>query len=379
MPKNIIICCDGTANQFSSDRTNVIKLFYTLIKGSADQVCYYHPGVGTMAPPGFVTKGGAFWARTAGMAFGYGLVSDIRDAYIFIINTYEAGDRLYLFGFSRGAYTVRVLAAMLRMYGLIERGNEPLVPYMVRMMWSITAMRRRQKPGQAEDLAVKQYFDMPPQFKATFSSPCSVQFVGVWDTVSSVGWFTNPVSLPYTAANQDIAIGRHAIAIDEHRAFFRTNVWRPISHEPGPHDLRQVWFPGVHCDVGGGYTEPESGLSKFSLEWMISEGKQAGLLTDPTKVDTVLGRNGMGYASADANARLHESLTSWWKLAEYVPKPHWNPTTGRTDWKANDFKRREMPAGAVVHDAAWDRRDNYADRLPQQVTRLSEMKWPAPA
>ena len=80
----------------------------------------------------------------------------------------------------------------------------------------------------------------------------------------------------------DIAIGRHAVAIDEHRAFFRTNLWVPIANpdEAGPKDLKQVWFPGVHCDVGGGYPEPESGLSKIALQWMIEEARRAGLLLD---------------------------------------------------------------------------------------------------
>src|SRR5690349_11050448 len=102
MAKNVVVCCDGTAYEFAADRTNVAKLFFTLVKDPACQVCYYHPGVGTMAPPGVLTKTGAFLTRMAGMAWGYGLNSDIRDAYIFIANNFEEGDQLFLFGFSRG-------------------------------------------------------------------------------------------------------------------------------------------------------------------------------------------------------------------------------------------------------------------------------------
>ena len=90
------------------------------------------------------------------------------------------------------------------------------------------------------------------------------------------------MKLPYSANNPDIAIGRHAVSIDERRAFFRTNLWRPDppSADSGPKDLKQVWFPGVHCDVGGGYPEAESGLSKFALEWMVREAALVGLLID---------------------------------------------------------------------------------------------------
>ena len=112
MAKNIVVCCDGTANELARDRTNVVKLFGTLVKDPAIQMCYYHPGVGTMAPPGFVTRTGALIAKVAGLAFGYGLTNDICDAYMFICRHFETDDKVYLFGFSRGAYTVRALASI---------------------------------------------------------------------------------------------------------------------------------------------------------------------------------------------------------------------------------------------------------------------------
>ena len=107
---------------------------------------------------------------------------------------------------------------------------------------------------------------------------CKPWFVGVWDTVSSVGWLENPLKLPYVTNNPDIQIGRHAIAIDERRAFFRNHLWRKADppKAAGPVDLKQVWFPGCHSDVGGGHPEAESGLAKLTLEWMIAEAKPAG-------------------------------------------------------------------------------------------------------
>jgi uncharacterized protein (DUF2235 family) len=375
MPKNIVVCCDGTAHEFKRDRTNVVKLFRTLVKDSAVQACYYHPGVGTMAAPGFVTKTGALTAEVAGLAFGYGLTNDICDAYIFISRNFEAKDRLYLVGFSRGAYTARAIASMLNLYGLVSRDNERLVPYTVRMMWAINRLRRRAKPGGPRDPRIDEYFALAAAFKETFSRPCQPHFVGVWDTVSSVGWFTHPVALPFTADNPDIAIGRHAVAIDERRAFFRTNLWRRAAdpRAAGPRDLKQVWFPGVHGDVGGGYPEPDSGLSKIALQWMIDEADRAGLIFDANAVDLILGRRGQGYVPPDPDAYMHDSLTRWWRPVEFVPKPHWDEDRSRSEWRANRSRHRTWPRQPVVHDAAWQRHNGaYAECLPADAIRLSE-------
>src|SRR5271169_2330491 len=137
MPKNIVICCDGTANQFAEDRTNVIKLYYTLEQDPARQIAFYHPGVGTMEPVGALTTPARKTTRVLGMAVGYGLSNDIADAYTFLMNNYVDDDKVYIFGFSRGAYTARSVCSLLRMYGLIHPGNNPLVPYAVRMMMAI--------------------------------------------------------------------------------------------------------------------------------------------------------------------------------------------------------------------------------------------------
>jgi uncharacterized protein (DUF2235 family) len=166
------VCCDGTANEFKRDQTNVVKLFRALLKDSAVQACYYHPGVGIMAAPGFVTKTGALIAEVAGLAFGYGLTNDICDAYIFICRTFDPGDKLYLFGFSRGAYTARALASMLTMYGLVPPNNERLVPYAVRMMWAINRLRKRARSHAAPDPLIAEYFTLAANFKKTFSRPC---------------------------------------------------------------------------------------------------------------------------------------------------------------------------------------------------------------
>lgn len=358
MPKNLVVCCDGTNNEFEEHRTNVVKLSFAMVKDPARQLVYYHPGLGTMAAPGFVSKLGAWFARSIGSAFGYGVKNDIRDIYDFIMNHYEPGDRLFLFGFSRGAYTVRAVTSLLHMYGLTMRGNESMTRYLVRMLWAI---RGRDAAG------THKYFQLAADSKETLAgSTCKPHFLGVYDTVSSVGWFTSPVALPYTRGIPDVAIARHAVALDERRAFFRTNL---LSKAPG-RDIKEVWFPGAHSDVGGGYPEAESGLAKIALEWMAGEAEKAGLLLDDEKLATILGRRGGKYAAPDPNACKHESLTWKWWWAEYVPKRRWNGE--RWAWHIYNFSRRTFPQTVVVHDAAWQRGEAYAATLPQGAIKLSD-------
>jgi uncharacterized protein (DUF2235 family) len=369
MPKNIVVCCDGTANEFARDRTNVVKLFYTLIHDPSRQVAFYHPGLGTMEAAGALTTFSRKLTKLAGLAIGYGLEADIRDAYVFLMNYFQDGDRLFLFGFSRGAYTARAVASLLHMYGLIRKGDEPLVPYAIRMQMAINRAQGRTKANQPSQ--VNALFKLADEFKAHFSgTPCGPYFVGVWDTVSSVGWIENPLRLPYTANNPDIQIGRHAIAIDERRAFFRPNLWRPIATR-GPRDLKQVWFPGVHSDVGGGYPEAESGLSKLALEWMLREAASAGLLTDPAKVNRVLGRSGDEYVPPDPKAAMHEPLTPAWWGPEFIPKRYYNWDRHREERGINLFRRRTIPDGSMIHDAAYQRGADYQKLLPANAVRVS--------
>jgi uncharacterized protein (DUF2235 family) len=374
MPKNIVVCCDGTANEFSEHRTNVVKLFYTLVEDPARQIAYYHPGLGTMEAVGAVTSVARKVTKLLGKAVGYGLESDIRDAYVFLMNCFEPGDRVYLFGFSRGAYTARAVASLLHMYGLIPRGNDPLVLYAIRMLTAINKLdkgsnKKDEKPKldqKSGDPKVDSIFTLAGAFKATFSHrECKPHFVGVWDTVSSVGWIENPLHLPYATDNPDIAIGRHAVSIDERRAFFRTNLWRLKNAPPqsGPKDLKQVWFAGVHSDVGGGYPEKDSGLAKIALQWMLKEAEAAGLLVDPARRDQVLGLTDPNYARPDPNAVIHESLTLWWWPVEFIFKRHWNWAKGQWERRANLGRHRTIPPGSLIHQSVYDRA-GYKPVLP---------------
>jgi uncharacterized protein (DUF2235 family) len=363
MGKNVVVCCDGTANEFATDRTNVLKLFWVLDNDPERQVAFYHPGLGTMEAAAALTNIARQTTKLLGLAIGYGLEADVRDAYAFLMQQFRPGDTLYMFGFSRGAYTVRAVAALLYMYGLLPAGNEPLIPYAIRML-NAAAGR-----GGGEG------FDLAGGFRSTFRGyHCKPHFIGVWDTVNSIGWIENPLKLPYTANNPDIAIGRHAVAMDERRAFFRTNLWRPASSPAigGPKDLRQVWFPGVHGDVGGGYPEGESGLSKFAFEWIAREAALAGLLVDLARVDEVMGRTGTKYAKADPDAKMHESLTFWWRFAEIVPKRHWNWQKHREERRVNLARRRTIPPNPLVHALAFARK-GYS--LPSDAIRIDTTPW----
>ncbi len=350
-PRNIVICCDGTSNEFAKDLTNVAKLTYALVKDPERQLVYYHPGLGTMAAPGFPMPIGNRAARMAGLAFGYGIRDDLRDAYVFIMNHWRPGDRLFLFGFSRGSYTVRALASLIRMYGVAMPGNAALVPYAIRMLWGLR--------GDDRKVRAKAY-DQADQFKASLAmADCAPHFVGVWDTVSSVGWVASPVSLPYTRTNDQITIFRHAVAIDERRAFFRTNLFQASSGQ----DTEQLWFPGDHCDVGGGHPEAESGLSKYPLEWMATEARSGGLLIDEPRLAEILGKGTPGYAPARPDAKLHESMSWYWRPAEFAPKLHWDNATGQRGLRCNMFRRRKMLTAPKVHRVAWEI-PGYSARLP---------------
>jgi uncharacterized protein (DUF2235 family) len=388
MPKNIVICCDGTANEFAEDRTNVVKLYYTLEQDSSKQISFYHPGIGTMEPAGALSTPARKITRLLGMAVGYGLEYDIRDAYTFLMNHYEDNDVVYIFGFSRGAYTARAVCSLLYMYGLIRPGNDPLVPYAIRMMMAINKLHEmKQKKGGATDeekKAIAGYFRLAEDFKQTMCRTCcDPHFVGVWDTVSSVGWKNNPLKLPFSADNPAIHIGRHAIAIDEKRAFFRTNRWIPSAElsEHGPKDVKQVWFAGVHCDVGGGYPEKESGLSKLALEWMLEEAKAAGLLVNPARQSEILPRTPGGeIASPDPDGLMHESLKGAWKIAEWIRKPHYDSVTKKTVMQGNHGRRRTIPQGPpgpLVHESVFQRdKGKYAQAagVPDTAIRVATLK-----
>jgi uncharacterized protein (DUF2235 family) len=322
--RNFVICCDGTNNQFGTENTNVVRLIQSLERNPVKQRLYYDPGVGTLPEPGTWTWLGKKISDVAGLAFGGGLSWKIGEAYCYLMDYWEPGDDVFLFGFSRGAYSVRVLAGLLHLFGLMPRGNQNLVPYVMRMF---------KAAGKKNGEEFRKHIDLCNAFRNTFARipPNSVDrrfpihFLGVWDTVSSVGWVWDPAKFPYTRRNESINIIRHAVSIDERRSFFRQNLMTRADRKDGrlPQDLKEYWFPGVHCDVGGGYPETGGGLWQGAFEWMLDEAIMAGLHVEPDRRRAILQRPSSlspQWTQESWADMKHESLTLRWWPAEFFPK-----------------------------------------------------------
>ncbi len=360
MAKNIVLCCDGTGNEFGESNSNVVKLYKMLVHDDS-QIAYYHPGVGTMGARTALTALSRWWTKVIGLAFGYGISDNIADAYQFLMRNFEPDDSLYIFGFSRGAYTARALCGMLHIIGLLREDDEGLIPYSIRML--------KEK---------KIDFALAADFKRTFCRECKPHFVGVWDTVSSVGWVYNVAHFPGTKAthNADLHFVRHAVSIDERRAFFRQNLFG-APHD-AQQDVKEIWFAGVHSDVGGSYPESQSQLSKIALQWMVCEAEPTGLKIDAGRKADILGGKPPYVAPDPLTKNQHESLKGPWWIAEFWPKlcAYPVPVAGQSEpeWKhrlrLNLGRSRIIPPGVHVHQSVIDRIKgvpNYKPKnLPQQ-------------
>jgi len=360
--KNIVICCDGTGNEFGAFNSNVVRLYTTLdLRDESAQVAYYHPGVGTMGAPTARNVLEKEWTRIAGLAFGAGFRDNVFDAYRYLMEIYEEYDRVFLFGFSRGAYTARALSGLLHGYGLLRRGNEGHLPYAWR---SFTRQVKEKGEKEAQGRLAHHSVDPDFSFRETFSHKnFSIHFVGLWDTVSSVGWIYTPLRLLYTAQNPLIRTGRHAVSIDERRCFFRDNLYG----NPGPgQDIVQVWFPGVHSDIGGSYSARTSFPSNTAFQWILGEAQTAGLLTLQDRIHLVLGQPTAGtYPSAplyqpapDPGHRIHHSLRRAWRLAEVLPQRYYDKSRGIRLLRVPLGVPRFIPAGSIIHSSAFDYLDH---------------------
>jgi uncharacterized protein (DUF2235 family) len=348
-PRNLIVCCDGTNNEFGPENTNVVRLIQALDRTPGHQRIYYDPGVGTLPEPGFVTRVGKKLSDLGGLAFGAGLTWKVQEAYTYLMNVWEPGDKVYLIGFSRGAYTVRVLAGLLHTLGLLPRGGDNLVPYVMRLY---AGARDERKEQDGDD----QWRALCDTFRWTFSRQMvaddddrrfKTHFLGVWDTVSSVGWVWDPAKYPSTANNPSIETVRHAVSVDERRWFFRQNLMKQAAPEQ---DWKEHWFPGVHCDVGGGYP-PQLGkayaeLWRVPFAWMMEEAKSKGLLVDEARLARVLARNPA--SAVPWEEAQHESLTGPWWLAEVFPKRVWSSVRQRLQWEFGLGQHRTIPKGASI-------------------------------
>ncbi len=356
--RNLVICLDGTSKQFRVDgNSNVVRLRQVLACDPSRQLVYYDPGVGTLPEPGLFTRIGQTLNQWWSLAFGTGLMRNVEEAYTYLMNYWEPGDRVLLFGFSRGAYSARVLAGLLHALGLLPRGSENLVPYLTRLYGGTRTSRT--------------YWRLCNKFRRTFARPIDgvvtrrfpVHFVGVWETVSSVGWIWDPKTYPYTAGNPSVGTVRHAVSIDERRTFFRQNLFKPGT---GSQDLVEHWFAGDHTDVGGGYSASDGNLWQVTFDWMLAEARKAGLIIDDERLAELRAKlppGGPPWAEPK-----HESLTWKWWLAEILPK--FRRSEGKVSrWPNWSFgSRREVPEGALIERSAMLRiRDPAARYRPANL------------
>jgi uncharacterized protein (DUF2235 family) len=331
MPRNLVICCDGTNNSLTGPPTNVCHLAQLATlklpdgkKDEAQQAVHYDAGVGVEADPAMYTRIGAALSKWSGSAFGTGLVDNVQQAYEFLSKNYADGDRIFMFGFLRGAYTVRVLAGLLQNYGLLRSENVGEARRVVKAFQRIFPPNRQGVVNGAPTAEQRKRFDEASEIKSTKSVVCLIHFMGVFDTVSSLGWAWDPKSFPNTRRMPNVKILRHAMALDERRAKFRTNRIELTQNA----DHRQVWFAGVHSDVGGGY-DGDNKLARIPLRWMLGEAHKAGMLVDGDKEKSLaLDQSWM----QDEQAEQHESLTTMWRLLEYVPMPHWQKNA-KGEWQ----------------------------------------------
>ncbi|NEO88190.1 MAG: DUF2235 domain-containing protein [Spirulina sp. SIO3F2] len=271
--KRLIVCCDGTWQKLASAYpTNVVKIAQA-IKPIDDQgipqIVFYDEGIGTEDK----------FYKIFGGAFGWGIDRNIRDGYQFLSLNYQPGDEIYLFGFSRGAYTVRSLAGFIYVSGLVSRVHIRKTPEAYRLYRELGG-----RPDTPELV----------QFREKYSDRVPIKLLGCWDTVGSLGVPDLIPVLPLdrkinekyrfhsTALYPNVLNAAHAVAIDENRKVFNVTLMQSGSSEQV---LHQDWFPGPHGAVGGG-SAASSGLSDAALVWMMNHAQSLGLALDPKVIPT---------------------------------------------------------------------------------------------
>lgn len=322
MARKLIVCCDGTWNSEDNKDdgvlapTNVFKIFNAL-RCDETQLTRYQSGVGS----------GGLIDKVMGGTIGLGLSEDIRDCYQWLATHYQEGDELFLFGFSRGAFTARSLGGMIGRCGIVRFASDEGMGEVVERIYD-QGYRKKQL------LADLTFY---PDSQA-------IRFIGVWDTVGALGipddkGLLNLLDRPDNYRFHDVQLGqhiktaRHAVAIDEKRGSFTPTLWDPA---PG-RDMQQIWFAGVHSDVGGGYKE--HGLSDITLAWMMEEAGHCGL---------VFRESASSQLHPDPAGLLHESHVGLMKLLLTSPRSLPNLRSAEVH-KSVDDRRKLSPINQLPY------------------------------
>ncbi|MBK5958017.1 hypothetical protein CCR97_07305 [Rhodoplanes elegans] len=373
---NLVVCCDGTWNTPDDldggvpAPTNVRKLFNAVAKVDADgkpQKTYYNAGVGTE---------GGWWNRAVGGGAGAGLARNVKSAYQWLAYNFRPDDRIFLFGFSRGAFTVRSLAGMINRCGLLDITDPGLKPDAVwkRIDLAFDCYRTRKLTPKLTKL--------PFHHAAPTTNPAAmldIHFIGVWDTVGALGipddlGLLNLIDDPAKHQFHDTRLAarvlhaRHAVAIDERRQSFTPTFWTTetgdLEDRPG---VKQVWFPGVHSDVGGGYGR--TGLSDGALAWMIAEASapECGLAFDPAAVAQVV---------PDPRGTLHDSCRGVFSVLKTLPRgvPRLGSTT---DGAFHDSATRRTTSPPIQQAPYWATETVAIGAPPRTIDIFAKERWNA--
>ncbi|MDP8943878.1 MAG: DUF2235 domain-containing protein [Actinomycetota bacterium] len=342
MPRRLVVCCDGTWNRPDQLHggmpapTNVTKVAAGVAREDGEgsrQLLHYHPGVGTRR-----------FERVRGGAFGRGLSRNVRDCYRFLAESYEPGDELFFFGFSRGAFTARSTVGLVRNAGILRPEHVGRIDEAYRLY---RARADRTRPNGIEARIFRRMYS---------HEEIEIRFVGVWDTVGALGIPIDGVRLPFadrlwgfhdTELSSRVRFAYQALAIDEQRGPFRPTLWRQQEHAT-EQTLEQVWFAGVHSDVGGGYPEPE--LAEIPLLWMVERARDCGLAFEPDHfrsatqgVDEDRRRVGADIAP-DALGTMHESRKGFYLLLPRHRRSLTDPAGSALSLASSAARRRrEMP------------------------------------
>ncbi|KAJ3486876.1 hypothetical protein NLI96_g3923 [Meripilus lineatus] len=303
--RNLVVCLDGTTNQFGRNNTNVLEFCSRVEKDDLHELLYLS-GIGTL--PESKPPLGQRWDQFTDLLFAHTFNQRVLAGYRWLSNMYRPGDKIFIYGFSRGAYQAMALAAMIDTVGLLRRHNEQQLPFALEMYLKC----------ETED-----YKERAKNFKKALSWDIRVHFLGLWDTVSSLG---KGRKCPRTDnLHEFVCYIRHALALDELRVKFIPEYLggnTPLpdeayeNSEDGITRVKEVWFAGSHSDVGGGNV-PNAQLNNASVPvlWMVNQSIAAGLSVTPSDVDLSVAKL--------KNMQTNDSMTFWYRILEFLPL-HWS-------------------------------------------------------
>jgi len=377
MGRNIVLLSDGTGNSAAKVwRTNVWRTFEALDLSGNDQVAFYDDGVGTSTFKPWAILGGAF---------GFGLKRNVVDIYKFACRNYkDESDNLYGFGFSRGAFTIRVVIGLILNQGLVSADNESELDKK-----AIAAYRQYRAeryhtllPWHPEDWyrAIRDFLFPIKYDKRDNREAKHIRFVGVWDTVAAYGlpmdemtrgvsrWIV-PLELPnHTLNRKRVMRACQALALDEERTTFHPELWDEKVIPPSEFDpsqkrsiadeqLSQVWFAGVHSNVGGGY--PDDALAYIPLVWMLNEARRCGLKFKSETGDPPAYPDAFKSAvsQADKDGRIYNPRAGLGAYYRYGPRKLVQLCNYRYSKKEDDEVTIERPK---IHESVFRRIRNHA-------------------